>query len=67
MLTGLVNCMKRVKLNYDIGYWGQKDEVYDVSEEKARWLLRERLRSTSDGLELYKLAELVEDLGLHFG
>jgi len=59
--------MKRVKLNQNVGYWGKQGEVYDVSEEKARWLLRERIRQTRDGLELFALAELIEDLGLHFG
>lgn len=59
--------MKRVRLNQDVGYWGIKGQIYDVADSRAKWLLQKRLRRENDELTVFRLAELVEDLGRHIG
>lgn len=43
-----------------------KGKEYDVTEDTARDLLKLRMRIT-DKIEYHSYAELVEDLGLHYG
>lgn len=60
--------MKRIKLNTDIGYWGRKDEIYDVSDQRAKELLKNRMfKDRHERYYLTSQAELVEDLGRHIG
>ena len=60
--------MKRIRLNQDYGYWGKTGKLYDVSDQRAKELLLTRARKKPNGYyETYRIAELVEDLGKHFG
>ena len=60
--------MKRIRLNTDVGLWGKKGRIYDISDSRSKWLLKKRLVRNNNGIySLTSLAELVEDLGRHIG